>query len=132
MFFLLLWACQDKTDVSFDFTSDGAEPTQEPANSPTAEPETCDYPAETEHTPAIELDGRVICGENIYMSLCAGCHGAAGEGGGSAGPPLANNISAHRAEDLIYVVLNGEGNMPGFALHGQEVADVVSYMMETF
>ena len=74
MLLYLFLACGENKDVSFDFTSDTAETVQEPEStidSAETEPETCDYPAETEFTPAIELDGRSHCGETIYMSLCA-------------------------------------------------------------
>jgi mono/diheme cytochrome c family protein len=86
-------------------------------------------------------------GAKIYDAHCKSCHGANGTGNPPAYPPLANNQATNMefAANPIRMVLFGgfppatRGNprpfgMPPFAyeLNDQEIADVVTYMRQSW
>jgi hypothetical protein len=51
-----------------------------------------------------------IDGGKLYANNCSGCHGAAGEGGGSAFPPLASNTVVSGAPaNVIHILKCGLG-----------------------
>jgi len=78
----------------------------------------------------LELDGDVAAGATGYASNCASCHGADGEGG--TGPAMADAVTLSD-EDIVDVVLNGVGGMPGFdSLEDQEIADILAFVTDTF
>ena len=63
-------------------------------------------------------------GQVVYSESCAGCHGAAGEGG--VGPKLDGNpISLAAAQAQI---ASGGGAMPPRLVSGREEADVLAYL----
>ncbi|GAA5629230.1 alcohol dehydrogenase (quinone), cytochrome c subunit [Brucella sp. NBRC 12953] len=87
--------------------------------------------------------GTQSAGRDVYVSVCAGCHGLNGEGKPHIAPAMNINTSAMLADpsNLIQVILNGVAEqklannevmqaMPGFrtALSAQQVADLVNYM----
>ncbi len=62
-------------------------------------------------------------GDTIYAALCAGCHGALGEGG--LGPSL--QAGQMTLEDIVAVITNGAGTMPGYSSQlTQEQIDAVA------
>lgn len=65
-------------------------------------------------------------GEAAYAAHCAGCHGAALEGG--AGPPLTELDLSE--DDVIQIISDGLGTMPGFAdsLSPADIAAVVAFV----
>ena len=82
-------------------------------------------------------------GARIYENECAQCHGARGEGGGAAAPPLAGHrtVTMDSHANLLRVILAGgfppttPGNprpfgMPPFgpSLDDAEIAAVASYV----
>ena len=86
-----------------------------------------------------------VKGENLYLGLCAGCHGAQGVGQPHSPVPMSTNTTAMFPTpiNLIRVVREGvherdlaQGErmqtMPGFAdkLSNQEMADLVNYMRQ--
>jgi mono/diheme cytochrome c family protein len=75
-------------------------------------------------------------GEAIYASVCQGCHMSAAQGakGVAQYPALANDPKLAGAPFPIYMVLKGQGAMPGFApvMSDQQVADVVNYIRSHF
>lgn len=91
-----------------------------------------------------EIDAEVRqSGRDVYISVCAGCHGPNGEGKPHIAPPMSTNTTAKltNPSNLIHVVLNGipeqklaDGevmqSMPGFrgAFDDQQIADLVNYM----
>jgi len=95
---------------------------------------------------AAEPDQRAItqsAGRDVYISVCAGCHGLNGEGKPHIAPAMNINTSAMLADpsNLIHVIVNGVAEqkmadgevmqaMPGFrtALSTQQIADLVNYM----
>ena len=111
-------------------TSDSQqEPTDEPI--PSTEEDDCAIPEESLLVPPAQLEGRVDCGEIVYFTHCAGCHGDNGEGGPN-GQILFGHISGHGDFDLIRSIVEGEGTMPPQDLESQEVADVIAYMRANF
>lgn len=75
-------------------------------------------------------------GEQLYRSVCQGCHMPQGQGAQGAGfyPPLARNARLAAGPYPVYVVLNGLHGMPPFdhRLDDQQVADVVNYIRTHF
>lgn len=69
-------------------------------------------------------------GEEIYLQVCARCHGADLEGGlGSALGP--GSPSVDRSDQfLVEAVAQGRGRMPSFAqtLTGEQIERVVDYL----
>ena len=153
MFFLFCFlACQEeKSDFSFSVSSGSSqveEPSSEEVEEDTvsepedvAEPETtqepsseeddCALPEDSFDLPPQDLEGRVDCGEEIYINYCANCHGGQGQGT-SNGQGLIGHIQGHSDVQLIQSIVYGEGTMPPMNLENQEVADVVAYMRENF
>ncbi|QCI66311.1 c-type cytochrome [Phreatobacter stygius] len=75
-------------------------------------------------------------GESIYRYVCAGCHMPEGRGaiGAGAYPSLANNAKLEAGGYPVYLVVNGQKAMPGFAnqLNDGQVAAVVNYIRSNF
>lgn len=71
-------------------------------------------------------------GEEIYIQLCARCHGADMSGG--VGPPLGpgSNAASESDEFLEFTIMNGRGRMPSFSstLEVDQVERLVGYMRE--
>ena len=88
-----------------------------------------------------------VKGENLYLGLCAGCHGAQGDGQPHSSVPMSTNTTAMFPTpiNLIRVIREGVAErdlahgermqtMPGFAdkLGNEEMADLVNYMRQTW
>ena len=88
-----------------------------------------------------------VKGENLYLGLCAGCHGAQGNGQPHSSVPMSTNTTAMFPTpiNLIRVIREGVAErdlahgermqtMPGFAekLSNEEMADLVNYMRQTW
>lgn len=70
-------------------------------------------------------NGDATSGETLYADNCAGCHGAAGEGG--SGPAIAGNPEGDA--ETAEVVQNGEEEMPAFPdLSDQDISDILAYL----
>lgn len=71
-------------------------------------------------------------GEEIYIQLCARCHGADMSGG--VGPPLGpgSNAASESDEFLEFTIMNGRGRMPSFSstLEVDQVERLIGYMRE--
>ena len=74
----------------------------------------------------------VTSGDEIYSTLCAGCHMPEGKGavGGGMYPALAGNEKLEYPDYAVFIVLNGYKAMPSFAhtLSDEQVAAVVNYL----
>ena len=72
----------------------------------------------------------VVDGSQLYLDLCAVCHGA--DGGGGAGPSLVA-LDLGEAE-LSMLIAEGQGGMPGFGsdLTDAELAELVAYVQSSF
>lgn len=69
-----------------------------------------------------------LTGQQLFVSTCATCHGAAGQGG--SGPTLAGNRRAADAANVEDAIRYGRGLMPGFGaeLSDAQVASLVDYV----
>lgn len=71
-------------------------------------------------------------GEELFQAICQGCHMDKGQGAVGAGayPALQGNARVASAAYPIYMVVNGQGGMPGFKeyLSDQQIAEVVNYV----
>ncbi|MGK9064521.1 c-type cytochrome [Stutzerimonas chloritidismutans] len=75
-------------------------------------------------------------GEALFHGICQGCHMDGGQGAMGAGayPALKANPRVAAAAYPIYMVVNGQGGMPGFKdyLSDQQIAEVVNYVRSHF
>ncbi|WP_144137477.1 c-type cytochrome [Paraburkholderia sp. BCC1884] len=86
-------------------------------------------------------------GRNVYLAVCAGCHGANGEGKPHVAVPMRGNSTLRQsdAHNLIVAMLDGIGaqdfpglermqEMPGFAsqLSDAELAQLANYLRVTW
>jgi cytochrome c551 len=68
----------------------------------------------------------VAAGEAVVNRACISCHGANLEGG--YGPTLQNIGEEYNKEEIISILINGKGSMPGNLAEGQEEA-VAEYLL---
>lgn len=75
-------------------------------------------------------------GEQVYRTVCQGCHMPSGEGalGGGEYPALAGNPKLAAAPYVAMMVLDGRAGMPGLGqmLSDQQVAEVTHYIRTHF
>lgn len=90
-------------------------------------------------TPTVSESGQFEqkTGEDLYNSICQGCHMADGKGvntGAGFYPALANNPKLSTAGYPIYVLTNGFGGMPSFKdyLSDEQIMEVVNYVRTHF
>jgi mono/diheme cytochrome c family protein len=89
----------------------------------------------------------VRSGEEVYRTLCQGCHMADGRGAVGAGayPALTDNPALASSSFMAVVILHGRRNMPAFAstkphehffaptwLSDEEVANVINHVRSSF
>lgn len=114
---------QDTQDTGNTDTGD----TQDTADTGTGD---CSIDPATENDWTINLTGRAECGEPIYTTYCASCHGSNGEGG--SGPQLNGKIANMNDIEMIAVIQFGKESMPNVGLMQQEVVDVIAWMKTVF
>ncbi|MBV8248140.1 MAG: cytochrome c [Comamonas sp.] len=88
-----------------------------------------------------------VKGENLYLGLCAGCHGAQGDGQPHSSVPMNTNTTAMYSTPINLIRVIREGvherdlahgermqTMPAYAdkLSNEEMADLVNYMRQTW
>lgn len=83
-----------------------------------------------EYAAILALEGDVDAGQEVFVGTCSGCHGADGSGG--TGPDLNDHAPHHTDSDILDIVFNGQGSMPGFTLTDQEAADLLAYFRASF
>ena len=143
---LLLFACeQDKLTINSEIESESNNEVTQPASEPSQEDDTqepsspsdedtdegeCADPEGTEFADPNSLEGRIDCGEDVYFSSCASCHGA--DGGGASGPALMGLINQLQDSYITESILGGQGNMPAINISPQQVADVIAYIRDRF
>lgn len=73
-----------------------------------------------------------VDGAQVFASSCAGCHGAAGEGG--LGPQLAGNADLANSALVVNQILFGGEIMPAFApmLTDDQIVAVSNYIRSTW
>jgi len=88
---------------------------------------------------------RIVLGRRLFSSICAACHQPTGQGLPNMFPPLAGsdflNADKNRAIRIVIagwqgeVVVNGRkfnNNMPSFPLRDQDIANVLTYVYNSF
>jgi mono/diheme cytochrome c family protein len=74
-----------------------------------------------------DVEGDLAAGEAYFASSCGGCHMGGGNDAGGIGPQLAGmDLSADEIEN---VVVNGQGAMPGGLASGDDLTNVVAYVV---
>lgn len=76
--------------------------------------------------PVAAAGGDASRGAALFATNCAGCHGAAGAGGG-IGPTLAGG--PREGLGIASVIAAGKGAMPAGLVTGTDAADVVAYVV---
>ncbi len=83
-------------------------------------------------------------GEDVYKRTCVSCHMANGEGLANVYPPLAKSDCINDKEKTIMQLINGStgemtvngkkynGTMPPQQLNDEEIADVLTYVYNSF
>ncbi|MEL6347764.1 MAG: cytochrome c [Myxococcota bacterium] len=66
----------------------------------------------------------------LFVGDCAECHGEDGYSGDA--PDLQGRISRFNDADLMTLILEGSGEMPGRELTGQEKVDLLAYLRMAF
>jgi mono/diheme cytochrome c family protein len=75
----------------------------------------------------LALEGEATSGEALYSANCSSCHGADASGG--SGPNLIEEVEEGEQEEMIEVILEGEGEMPSFSdLEDQDIADILAWI----
>ena len=74
-----------------------------------------------------EGEGDVAAGESYFASSCGGCHMNNGQDAGGIGPQLAGaGLDAAAVETIV---TNGRGAMPGGLASGDDLTNVVAYVV---
>jgi mono/diheme cytochrome c family protein len=80
-------------------------------------------------------------GKKLYDSKCQICHGAKGDGKGSAAAYLSTEPAdftsakfwkTHKEKEMEDAIVNGRGEMPAFDLDPGDVKAVIGYMTHNF
>ena len=75
-------------------------------------------------------------GGRLYETICQGCHMPDARGAKGAGtyPALAGNPKLGSPAYPQYLVLHGQGGMPGFGkwLNDEQIANVLTYVRNSF
>jgi mono/diheme cytochrome c family protein len=104
-----------QTDSEGNFVTAPAE-TAPPADGGAEEPAGGEAPA-----------GDVDAGLEVFAVSCAGCHLNNGQDAGGIGPALAGG--GRDAAAVENVVVNGQGAMPGGLVSGEDLENVVAYVL---
>jgi cytochrome c551 len=67
-------------------------------------------------------------GDALYEKSCLACHGS--DLKGASGPAVVNMKSKYTEEELIDLINNGKGMMPGNLLSEEEAKLVAEWLME--
>ncbi len=75
--------------------------------------------------------GMSTAGRDLYLRLCAGCHGARLEGDGANIPSLQNIAARYSVPAAFQLVRDGRGRMPGFPqLEFAETMSLLTYLLD--
>jgi cytochrome c551 len=74
-----------------------------------------------------EAAGDVAAGEEVFATNCSGCHLNNGQDAGGVGPQLAGG--GRDAALVETTVVNGKGAMPGGLVSGDDLENVVAYVV---
>lgn len=85
--------------------------------------------------PTLEITGVPACGERTFGTYCAGCHGPDARGktsGTEVGPDLSEHVPAHTDGELLFVLLQGQGDMPASGLANDQHAHILAWLRDSF
>jgi hypothetical protein len=134
MFFLYLnYLCSCQSSPAEEYTYNYGFKSQDTGQTtnPIESVSDCEAIDGSESSSPLELDGRIDCGEQVYLNRCSNCHGEDGEGT-SNGQELNGHIDAHDDATLLFSIQFGEGSMPPQDLSSQDAADVLAYIRFAF
>lgn len=66
--------------------------------------------------------------EVLYEQACAACHG--GNLQGASSPPVTNMASKYTAEEMLTLIMDGKGMMPGNTLDEKQAELVTDWLLE--
>lgn len=102
-------------------------------------------PTPTAPAKTLTKDEQVALGKNVFESNCLACHQATGEGVPNAFPPLAKSDFLNADHDrAIGILLHGRSGpitvngknfdsvMPAIALNNDQIANVLTYVLNSF
>ncbi len=119
---LSLAACTDGKD-----SADNTGTTDSGTTGNTDDTGTTDDTAKTDDTGTTGgLDG-----EQLFLTNCSGCHGTDAMGSNN-GPPLDREVQMLSDNQLIGIMQNGEGRMPGIEVSVEEAQEIVNYLRTLF
>lgn len=112
---------------------------------PEGAPQNIDNSAAPAQKIPANLQEKIAMGKNTFLANCAACHQPDGKGVPNAFPPLAGsdflNADHHRAASIVAngfsgkVTVNGQtfnSVMPAVSLNDQQIANVVTYVLNSF
>ncbi len=70
-------------------------------------------------------------GEQLFLTNCSGCHGTDAMGSNN-GPPLDREVQMLSDNQLIGIMLNGEGRMLAIEVSVEEAQAIVDYLRTLF
>ncbi len=73
--------------------------------------------------------GSDLDGEALYATYCSACHGTSGEGG--YGPALDGEFEEKSDEQIVDIILNGDGSMAPVAVSEDEAYAIVEWYRTT-
>ena len=133
MLFFILWACgspsekNEETDTDID-TFEQIEP--EDSEEENSEEDPCGW-QENQNADPLSLVGDQECGAQVYAQHCSVCHMEDGSGGNS-GKRLTGRMDLFDDEQLMNIIVSGQGTMPPISIFSQKTADVIVFLRETF
>jgi mono/diheme cytochrome c family protein len=77
---------------------------------------------------SISSETTVLDGQSLYEKGCLSCHGTDLKGG--AGPAVVNTASKYSEEEVLNMINNGIGIMPGNILTEEQAQIVTEWLME--
>lgn len=67
-----------------------------------------------------------LTGKDIVQQTCTACHGEQLEGG--VGPNIQHATETYSNEELMRILINGKGTMPGEIVNEEEAQEIITYL----
>jgi cytochrome c551 len=77
-----------------------------------------------------EASADLANGATVFGGTCAGCHGA--DGTGDTGPDLRERVPGKSAAELETIITTGKNYMPAQDITGDDLRDVIAYVLDIF
>ncbi len=79
--------------------------------------------------PSVDVQaGDVSSGQSLFITNCAACHGAGGNGGAVGNNAAAPSLYASEPVTMAEAMVTGPGQMPVFGFSEQERNDIISFV----